>query len=616
MSISTSIPKSTISFTPSNDNRVSSPMNSSSWHGSLSRQNTTSKRNSSGSSKKPKRSKSPEMNSNTESSSSISSSPSSNGNIPKIIIKPFTPRQSGKNMSKSTPKVGSGSTDSKKKKPGHSTAKSRVLKKSKNPIVPENPAPESSNPKNSEPLKLSLKHASETSVSKRAAKRRKLSKQINGEGKVSPSPTNKSSQTTALSISSSGSKRGKYKKAATPKSTASSDHSKTFSEASSSPTSSASPITPVNGSIISTPQDSASPKPVTKITLRFTPKSAPEKPSPTPNKSQSRKVKDPKESSKSAKKTSTPKETHQYPENDEQDQSGPEDEEGWTFPDNPQKNKKFFRIGPSFKRTCQNFSIVDSQNQQIFAILACRIDRGFHFTNEGWLTYRRNYITFSSAFSLTTSSAIEYGKIPKCNLYIDTGNDTRLLIKYFSLRITAFQSLPNGKLEEVLLIQHTPKRNKGLKRAPAMIPVVPGLLPSHDYIKNNTTFRTSTRKKEVESHISYPKNALGSFAQHYPDDTISYVALFERIQITTPTGGDYQKCKAVIQLVATVESGACYVAAWSETPYFTLRIRSPSSYGDGVLLVNRKVTTNTPRQAAPRGKNFDKISLFILLFLI
>lgn len=289
----------------------------------------------------------------------------------------------------------------------------------------------------------------------------------------------------------------------------------------------------------------------------------------------------------------------------EQDKSIEED--GWTAPDsNPQKNKKFFRIGPNFKRTHQNFPIFDTQGNEVFAILACRIDRGFHHVEDEWITYRRNYITLSTAFSLTKGDVIEYGKIPRCNLFVNTGDGKRARINYFSLRITALEIDRSGTFDEVGLIQHTPKRNKGVKRAPPLIPAVPGLLPSHDFIKNNTTFRTSTRKKAVEGYITYPKNQLGEFGKYYPYDqesggNIPYVGLFERIQFTTPNGGDSRLVKTLVQLVATIETGESYVAAWCETPYFTLRIRSPSSYGDNVSLVRRKSSGSYSTASQPRA---------------
>lgn len=278
----------------------------------------------------------------------------------------------------------------------------------------------------------------------------------------------------------------------------------------------------------------------------------------------------------------------------------------WSLPDNnPQKNKKFFRIGPGFKRTHQNFDILDTLGNKVYAILACRIDRGFHHVADEWITYRRNYITISTAFSLTSGDAIEYGRVPRCNLYVDLG-DGKVKIHYFSLRISAIEVDFLHGFQDVALIQHTPKRNRGVKRAPPLIPAVPGLLPSHEFIKNNTTFRTSSRKKMVESYITYPKAQLGDFGQYYPPsadtgDNIPFVGLFERIQFTTPIGGDSRQVKTLVQLIVTLEKGDSYVAAWCETPYFTLRIRSPSSYGDNVSLVQRRNGLFQPSPTLPRA---------------
>lgn len=284
-----------------------------------------------------------------------------------------------------------------------------------------------------------------------------------------------------------------------------------------------------------------------------------------------------------------------------------EDDDPWVRPDsNPQKNKKFFRIGPGFKRTHQNFNIVDTLGNNIYAILACRIDRGFHHVGNEWITYRRNYITISTAYSLTSGDVIEYGKVPRCNLFLDLGEGEKAKIEYFSLRISAVEVDFLRGFQDVALIQHTPKRNRGVKRAPPLVPAVPGLLPSHEFIKNNTTFRTSTRKKVVEKYITYPKSKLGEFAKYYPSsietgDNIPFVGVFERIQFTTPIGGDSRQVKTMVQLVATLDTGEAYIVAWSETPYFTLRIRSPSSYGDNVSLVQRKNGTVPSSPTLPRA---------------
>lgn len=259
---------------------------------------------------------------------------------------------------------------------------------------------------------------------------------------------------------------------------------------------------------------------------------------------------------------------------------------------NSQKTKKFFRIGPGMKRTCQNFHIVDPSGRQVYALIASRIDRGFHMGSAGWLTYRRNYITVSSSFSLTTNTRMEYGKVPQCHLYVCNG-DSRLLIRSFALRITAFQIFSEDVLEEIPLIQHTPKRNKGFKKPPAIIPAVPGLLPSHNFIQNNTTCRTMSRRIAVENLFTHPRKGLGTFVEYYPEcENINHVVVFERIQFTTPSGGESNKCKLVVQLITTLENGVSYVAAWSETPPFSLRIRSPSSYSDSILHMGRSPSKN------------------------
>lgn len=275
----------------------------------------------------------------------------------------------------------------------------------------------------------------------------------------------------------------------------------------------------------------------------------------------------------------------------------PDEYEAKSHRENPQKNKKFFRVGPPFKRTCQNFPILDSRGNNIYSIISSRIDRGFHIANERWITYKHNYMTITAAFSLTTGDPIEYGTIPNCNLYVNSDN-TRLMICYFSLRVTAFQRHRDGTLIEREIKQQSAKRTT--TRASSVIPVVPGLLPSHDYIKNNTTFRSALRKREIDSYFSYPRSSLGPFVRYYPDqEGIHHIVLFERVQFS---GGEGNDCKVAVQLVATLENNESYVVSWTETPYFTLRTRSPASYGDNLFLISKKTPSDAPLSPHTKSK--------------
>lgn len=258
-----------------------------------------------------------------------------------------------------------------------------------------------------------------------------------------------------------------------------------------------------------------------------------------------------------------------------------------------QEKCEFLKIGPSFGRTNQVLNIVDSEGKSIYAILACRLDRGFHMVDGEWITYRRNYFTLTASYSLTFGDPVEYGKVPRCNLYLDVDKEKSKIL-FFSIKTSAIELDSSKGFQNVALIQHTSKCNIGTQQEPSVIPIVPGILPSHEFIKNNCILRATNQKQGIEKLLAYPKVELGEFGQYYitnseTNDSIPFVALFERLQFSTPSGGDSCKVKALVQLIVTLESGDSYVAAWSETPYFTLRIRPPSSYPERIALIQRPI---------------------------
>lgn len=258
-----------------------------------------------------------------------------------------------------------------------------------------------------------------------------------------------------------------------------------------------------------------------------------------------------------------------------------------------QKKCEFLKIGPSFGRTNQVLNIVDPEGKSIYTILACRLDRGFHMVDDEWITYRRNYFTLTASYSLTFGDPIEYGKVPRCNLYLDVDNEKSKIL-FFSIKTSAIELDSSKGFQNVALIQTTSKCNIGTQQEPSAIPIVPGILPSHEFIKHNCILRAANQKQGIEKLLAYPKVELGEFGQYYitnseTNGNIPFVALFERLQFSTPSSGDSRKVKALVQLIVTLESGESYVAAWSETPYFTLCIRPPSSYPDRTALIQRSI---------------------------
>lgn len=260
-------------------------------------------------------------------------------------------------------------------------------------------------------------------------------------------------------------------------------------------------------------------------------------------------------------------------------------------PVRPPRSKEFYRIGPNFERTCQNFDLCDPNGVPVYTIISARFDRGFKkFPNsDSWLSYRRNYFTLTSSFSLVQKGNFSIGKIPPFSVYATQDGKIKSKVLSFAIRITALRVCIDGDVEELPLVQHTAKRDKGPRDAPAIVPAIPGLLPDHNFMRNNTHYRSSSRLQKIEPFF-YRKVGpeLGPFCENYPpDDKVAHVVLHDRVQFTTAGGGGSQICKAVVQLIATLEDGSSYVAAWSETQPFTLRNRSPGNYYDDGTLIPR-----------------------------
>lgn len=251
----------------------------------------------------------------------------------------------------------------------------------------------------------------------------------------------------------------------------------------------------------------------------------------------------------------------------------------------PTRSKEFYKIGPMFKRTCQNFALLDPDGQQLYAVISARFDRGFKNLNSDWLAYRRNYFTLSSAFSLIYKDESTFGQVPSFAVY---SQDKRRVLS-FAIRITALRICSDGDMEELPLVQHTAKRDKGPREAPPIMPAVPGLLPDHNFMRNNTHYRSSARLQKIEPYFFRDKQNLGDFVKYYPDgDKVAQVVLHDRVQFTTAGGGGgSQICKAVVQLIATLDDNQSYVLAWSETDPFILRNRSPGNYYDDGTLISR-----------------------------
>lgn len=277
----------------------------------------------------------------------------------------------------------------------------------------------------------------------------------------------------------------------------------------------------------------------------------------------------------------------------------------------PPRSKEFYRVGPDFKRTCQNFQLHGPEGKPLYTVISARFDRGFQKTGpDSWLSYRRNYFTLTATFSLIETDNMAFGKVPPFPVYVSHGN-IHSRVKSFAIRITALRICNNGDTVELPLIQHTPKRDKGPREPPAVVPAIPGLLPNHRFMRDNTHYRSSARIQKIEPFFFRNKSVLGPFCEMYPDEKVAHVVLYDRIQFTTAGGGGSQVCKAVVQLLVTLEDEVSYVVAWSETPPFTLRNRSPGNYyEDGSLIPRTRKSLGSPYDSKALRSPEDDLKRF------
>lgn len=269
-----------------------------------------------------------------------------------------------------------------------------------------------------------------------------------------------------------------------------------------------------------------------------------------------------------------------------------------------------FKLGPCFTDTYQNFEICGPSGQPLYAVLSARFDRGFQLTaNDNWLSYRRNYFTLTTCFSLIERDNRQYGKVPPFATYMNSDGVHSRILSY-SIRITALRMCKSGEMVELPLIQHTPKRDKGPREAPAIVPTVPGLLPDPQFMRENTHYRSSARIQKVEPFFFRSKSLLGSFCEFYPEEKAAQVAVFDRVQFTTAGGGGSQVCKAIVQLVVTLEDDISYVLAYTESDPFTLRNRSPGNYfEDGTLIPRARKSLMNELGESPNGDGRQRRSL-------
>jgi len=274
-----------------------------------------------------------------------------------------------------------------------------------------------------------------------------------------------------------------------------------------------------------------------------------------------------------------------------------------------------FKVGPSFEMTTSIYPIyTKSNNEYVFPFINARLDRGFDFIDNQWIGYKRNYFTLVSAFEFEKKD-LEFLNDEKF-YYLDE-NDRKVNIEYFALNLISTCCEDDT---EVNLVQHTAKRDRGPTQKPCVHIAVPGILPSHEMIKQAANIRNGNKigkLNKVFQFINPSPDNLHSILSTYPtNEEIYKVARFERIQFSiayqpnkvrgTTTNRHF---KIVVQLLGKANDRYTLLA-FTETPPLVVRGRSPSNYKTGITNERIKSDSDEGVGDSPRFDRYGRLQRF------
>lgn len=237
----------------------------------------------------------------------------------------------------------------------------------------------------------------------------------------------------------------------------------------------------------------------------------------------------------------------------------------------------------------------DSAGTEVLPILSARIDRGFEIGDNGtWIGYKRNYFTLVASFNFRDLYLDDF---LNSNFYTLNDEDVnidanRIPISYFALRIVAKCSDDSVNIS---LMQQTPKRDKGPQFSPPVFPAIPGELLDHETIRISCNKRNGSKVENMsklfflnkEDFLKENPSLKNSILHNYPDDSITKVARFERIQFTSLTRVKSSLSNSnfftlSVELLGITENDALLLhpilLSSIETPPLIIRGRSPSKY--------------------------------------
>ncbi|KAI8343134.1 hypothetical protein BC941DRAFT_410509 [Chlamydoabsidia padenii] len=207
-------------------------------------------------------------------------------------------------------------------------------------------------------------------------------------------------------------------------------------------------------------------------------------------------------------------------------------------------------IGPSFSAAKPLDNLYSSDRSSLLTVrVQSKMDRGFFLADNDWTCYRRNYFQVSSTFGIHGINIHPFYGDHDLDCLVQTTHHGLQPVSRFLLGISARVS--TNENQQIELIQHTPKRDKGPQMTPEARPIAPGGNLSLSSVGNSQN-----------------------------------IATFERIQFKTATANNGKRRAAqqyyvvVIDLYAETYQGERVSVASCVSSPLVVRGRSPGHYAD------------------------------------
>ena len=255
-----------------------------------------------------------------------------------------------------------------------------------------------------------------------------------------------------------------------------------------------------------------------------------------------------------------------------------------------------FKLGPPYQPQQHHVSVYSlNDGSEVTPILTARIDRGFDNVQDNWIGYKRNYFTSVASFQMYGDDLITVEDFIQDKYYVKI-NGIKREILYFATRLVASCCEDN---KEMNLVQHTAKRDKGPQIRPPIHPIIPGILPTHEIIRDASNIKNDSKKKKYDTDFYLHKGKLdleeidpNAIIHQYPADDIIKVARYERVQFCSSIN-QKRPTNVVKHFKLTTVLGAVVLNDPLKTFYGGDGLTSPSLI-DGQKTFIPLISTDTP----------------------